>query len=178
MALKIQSPDILHKTEFGGVRLGLTTAAEVAEAYDSICAAAAAPNAKIEGVLVQRMAPKGIEIVVGMVNDSTFGPIMMVGMGGTSVELYGDVVHYPAPFGPDRAAELLRELRGAPLFAGFRGAPPVDLAPVADLIARLSEVAAAASDSIAEMEFNPIILHADGSGATIADAVIIPKTGD
>lgn len=177
VALKIQSPDILHKTELGGVSLGLPDAAAVRAAHAAMMAAvqAGAPDARIEGVLVQKMAPKGIELVVGMVNDATFGPIMMVGAGGTGVELYGDVTHYPAPFGPERALTMLRSLRCAALFHGFRGAPAVDLAPAAQLISTLSRVAEAGRGFIEEMEFNPVILHSGGLGVSVADAVVILK---
>ncbi len=177
VALKIASPDIPHKTEAGGVVLGLRDEASVAAGYTQIIDAARRykPEARIEGVLVQRMAPKGHELVIGMVNDPTFGPIMMVGMGGILVELMGDVVHRPAPLDADEAAAMLRSLRSAPLLQGFRGTPPIDIAPAAALIATLSRAAVAYRDRIAEMEFNPVILHADGSGLTIADALITLK---
>jgi acetate---CoA ligase (ADP-forming) len=132
-------------------------------------------DAHIEGVLVQKMAPKGHELVIGMVNDPTFGPIMMVGLGGTLVELMGDVVHRPAPIDEAEASSMLRSLRSAPLLQGFRGAPAIDIAPAAQLIAKLSQAAIAYRDRIAEMEFNPVILHGDGSGLTIADALITLK---
>lgn len=178
VALKVQSPDILHKSEVGGVHIGLGTPEAVAEAFEAISSSVArvAPDAAVDGVLVQPMAPRGIELVAGMINDPTFGPVMMLGMGGTAVELYGDVVHYPAPFGADRAEELLRGLKGARFFDGFRGADPVDPSPAAELIARISQIAYAGRDVIGEMEFNPIILHGDGSGVSVADAVIMRKT--
>ncbi|MGH7152782.1 MAG: acetate--CoA ligase family protein, partial [Acetobacteraceae bacterium] len=174
VAVKLQSPDILHKTEAGCVRLGLPDDDAVARAFVQVwqAAEAAHPGAHIEGVLVQRMAPPGYELVVGMVNDPIFGPIMMVGWGGTAVELMGDVVHCPAPVDSHEATEMIGSLRSARLLRGFRGAPPVDVAPVAELVAGLSRIALAARDCIQEMEFNPVILHADGSGLTIADALI------
>ena len=101
------------------------------------------PDATIDGVVVQRMAPKGHELVIGMVNDPTFGPIMMVGFGGVTVELFGDVAHSPAPVDEAEAERMIRSLRSAPLLTGFRGSKPIDLAPVATLIARLSEAALA-----------------------------------
>lgn len=174
VALKIQSPDLPHKTEVGGVRLGLADADAVREAYDAMLrdVLGHAPDARIEGVLVQKMAPKGHELVIGMVNDPTFGPIMMLGFGGTTVELFGDVVHAPAPLDPPEAQRLLRGLKSARLLTGFRGSAPVDLAPLALLVARVSEAALAHADRIAEMELNPVILHADGSGLTVADALV------
>ena len=174
VALKIQSPDIPHKTEAGGVRLHLSDRTGVEAAYDEIVAAAARyrPGASIEGVLVQRMAPKGHEIVVGVVHDATFGPIVMAGFGGTTVELFGDVAHRAAPVSEAAAAAMLRQLKAGRLLDGFRGAAKVDTAPLAKLIARISEAAVDHRDRIAEMEFNPVILHADGSGLTVADALM------
>jgi acyl-CoA synthetase (NDP forming) len=177
VALKIASPDLPHKTEAGGVVLGLQNQQSVAAAYDQIIASTRRykSDARIEGVLVQKMAPRGHELVIGMVNDPTFGPIMMVGLGGTMVELMGDVVHRPAPVDAAEAAEMLRGLKSARLLTGFRGAAPIDIAPAAELIANVSRAALAYRDRIAEMELNPVILHQDGSGLTIADALITLK---
>jgi acyl-CoA synthetase (NDP forming) len=177
VVLKIQSPDILHKTEVGGVVVGLADAQAVKAAHEGILASVKRrkPNAVIEGMLVQKMAPKGHELVIGMVNDATFGPIMMVGFGGITVELFGDVVHRPAPLRVDDAKTMIRSLKSARLLEGFRGAKPIDITPAAELIATLSQVAAANRDQIQEMEFNPVILHVDGSGLTIADALIMLK---
>jgi len=178
VVLKIQSPDIPHKTEAGGVRLRLADRAGVEAAYGEIVAAARRyrPGAAIEGVLVQRMAPMGHEIVVGVVNDATFGPVVMAGFGGTTVELFGDVVHRPAPVSEGDALVMLRSLKSARLLAGFRGAAELDLAPLAKLIACVSEAAMDHRERIEEMEFNPVILHADGSGLTVADALIMLRS--
>lgn len=177
VVLKIQSPDILHKTEVGGVVVNLADASGVRTAYDAILGSVKRhqPSAVIEGMLVQKMAPKGHELVIGMVNDPTFGPIMMAGFGGVTVELFGDVAHRPAPLGVDHAKAMIHSLKSAKLLEGFRGARPVDITPAAELLATLSQVASANRDSIQEMEFNPVILHADGSGLTIADALIVLK---
>ena len=174
VALKVQSPELPHKTEAGAVRLHLSDAKAVRSAYDTIMRDVLAHKAdlRIDGVLVQRMAPKGHEMVIGMINDATFGPLMMVGFGGVTVELFGDVAHAPAPVDVEEAERMIRSLRSAPLLTGFRGSKPIDLAPVTSLIARLSEAALAHAERIAEMEFNPVILHADGSGLTIADALV------
>ncbi|HME27342.1 MAG TPA: acetate--CoA ligase family protein [Acetobacteraceae bacterium] len=177
VAMKIASPDLPHKTEAGGVVLGLQGQHSVTAAYEQIIASAQRykADARIEGVLVQKMAPRGHELAIGMVNDPTFGPIMMVGLGGTLVEVMGDVVHRPAPIDVAEATDMLRSLKSAKLLQGFRGAEPIDVAPAADLIANLSHAALAYRESIAEMEFNPVILHADGSGLTIADALVTLK---
>jgi acyl-CoA synthetase (NDP forming) len=177
VVVKIQSPDILHKTEVGGVVVNLNDARAVQAARESIVASVKRhkPGAAIEGLLVQKMAPKGYELVIGMVNDPTFGPIMMVGAGGVTVELFGDVVHRPAPLGVDDARAMIRSLKSARLLEGFRGAKAIDITPAAELIATLSQVADGNRDAMQEMEFNPVILHADGSGLTIADALIVLK---
>jgi len=181
VVLKIQSPDLPHKTEAGGVRLNLPDRAAVESAYAAILASARAykPDARIDGLLVQTMAPKGIEVVVGMVNDRDFGPIMMLGFGGVAIELFGDVVHAPAPVDADAARVMLGKLRSARLFTGFRGAAPIDPAPLCDFVALVSRIALAvtAREQIAEMEFNPVIVHADGSGITVADALVILREG-
>ena len=177
VALKVQSPDLPHKTEAGGVRLNLADPDAVAAAYAAMLGDVAryAPEAKIDGVLVQNMAPKGHELVIGMVNDATFGPIMMVGYGGTTVELFADVAHSPAPVDEAEAKRMIRSLRSARLLSGFRGAEPIDLAPVAKLLAALSRAALTLAAQVAEFELNPVILHADGSGLTIADALLTMK---
>ena len=157
--------------------LGLQGQHSVTAAYEQIIASVKRyrPDARIDGVLVQKMAPRGHELIIGMVNDATFGPIMMVGLGGTMVELMGDVVHRPAPVDTAEAAEMLRGLRSAPLLLGFRGSDPIDITPAAELIASLSQAAIAHRDRILEMELNPVILHEDGSGLTIADALVTLK---
>jgi acetate---CoA ligase (ADP-forming) len=177
VALKVASADLPHKTEAGGVILGLQGQHSVTAGYEQIIRSAKRykPDARIDGVLVQKMAPKGHELVIGMVNDPTFGPIMMVGLGGTMVELMGDVAHRPAPVDVAEATDMLRSLKSAKLLDGFRGADPIDIAPAAALIANLSQAAIAYRDRIAEMELNPVILHDDGSGLTIADALIVLK---
>jgi len=177
VALKVQSPDLPHKTEAGGVRLNLADPDAVAAAYAAMLGDVAryAPEAKIDGVLVQKMAPKGHELVIGMVNDATFGPIMMVGYGGTTVELFADVAHSPAPVDEAEAKRMIRSLRSAKLLSGFRGAAPIDLAPVAKLLAALSRAALTLAAQVAEFELNPVILHADGSGLTVADALLTMK---
>ena len=176
VALKIQSPAIPHKTEIGGVKLGLATAAEVRAAYSALVggAARALPHAVVRGVLVQKMAAPGHELIVGTVNDATFGPVMMVGFGGIAVELDRDVAYWPAPLSATEAEALLRSLKSSILFDGFRGKPALDLEALAQLVSRISCVVAAANhgNPIGELELNPVILHADGSGITIADALL------
>ena len=177
VVLKVQSPHLPHKTEVGGVRLHLADRGAVADAYTAMLSDVArhAPDAVIDGVLVQRMAPKGHELVIGMVDDPTFGPIMMLGFGGTTVELFGDVVHAPAPLDEAEALRMIRSLKSVRLLTGFRGAAPVDLAPVASLVASLSRAALTLRDQVREFELNPVIVHEDGSGLTVADALLFMK---
>ena len=177
VVLKVQSPHLPHKTEVGGVRLALANRGAVITAYTEMLTNVGrrAPGASIDGVLVQRMAPRGHELVIGMVNDPTFGPIMMLGFGGTTVEVFGDVVHAPAPVDEAEAARLILSLQAAPLLTGFRGAKPIDLAPLAGLIAALSRAALTLGDQVREFELNPVIVHEDGSGLTVADALLLMK---
>ncbi len=177
VVLKVQSAGLPHKTEAGGVRLNLHGRTAVVDAYTAMMADVArhAPNAVIDGVLVQRMAPKGHELVIGMVDDPTFGPIMMLGLGGTAVELFGDLVHAPVPVDQAEATRMILSLKSARLLTGFRGSVPIDLAPLARLVAALSRAALMLREQVSEFELNPVIVHADGSGLTVADALLIMK---
>ena len=167
VALKVQSPDITHKTEAGAVALGIAGEAAVREAYARVLANAKAahPDAAVEGVLVQRMAPPGVEIILGITRDPVFGPMLMVGLGGIHVEVLRDVAFSPVPIGPDEALALLGELKGAALLDGVRGAPPADRAALAELIAALSRFAADHADRIDEIDLNPVILHSARPGS-------------
>ncbi len=175
VALKVQSPDITHKTEARAVAVGIEGDAAVREAYRKVLAnaKAARPDAAIEGVLVQRMAPPGVEIILGITRDPVFGPMLMVGLGGIHVEVLRDVAFSPVPIGPDDALALLAELKGAALLDGVRGAPPADRAALSELIAALSRFAADHADAIEEIDLNPVIVHPKGQGLTVVDALIV-----
>jgi acetate---CoA ligase (ADP-forming) len=175
VALKVQSPDITHKTEAGAVALGITGDATVREAYRKVLdnAKAAHPVAAIQGVLVQQMAPPGVEIILGVTRDPVFGPMLMVGLGGIHVEVLHDVAFSPVPIGPDDALALIAQLKGAAVLNGVRGAPPADRAALAELIAALSRFAADHADQIDEIDLNPVIVHLQG--LTIADALIVKR---
>jgi len=175
LALKIQSRKLPHKTEAGGIRLGLADGASLRVAYDDLLATVAkrAPEAAIDGVLVEKMAPRGVEVIVGIVRDEVFGPMVMVGAGGVTAELFGDTSWRPAPVDEGEARTMLRELKSAPLLDGFRGAPKSDVAALAKLVAQLSTFAAAARGSVREVELNPVIVHEEGCGCTIADALVV-----
>lgn len=179
LVMKIQSPDIPHKSEVGGVRVGIVSENDALSAYDAILNSARRPkpNAAIQGVLVGPMAKKGVEIIIGAVKDATFGPILMVGLGGITTELFKDVVYRPAPVGEAEAAAMLRELKAWPLLDGFRGAPKADVPALAALISQLSNFAARHQDRIAEVEINPVLVHPQGEGVTIVDALVVPAKG-
>jgi acyl-CoA synthetase (NDP forming) len=175
VALKVQSPDILHKTEAGAVALGATSADEVAAAYDRILASAKAykSSANVEGVLVQAMAKKGREVILGINRDPHFGPMLMLGLGGIHVEVLKDVAFAPVPVSRSDAEALIGRLKGAALLGPVRGQPAADKAALADMIVKLSELAADHAETIAEIDLNPVIVHPEGEGATIADALIV-----
>ncbi len=177
VALKVQSPDILHKTEAGAVALGAATGDEVAAAYDKILASAKAykADATIEGVLVQAMADKGREVILGINRDPHFGPMLMLGLGGIHVEVLRDVAFAPVPVSRGEAEALIGRLKGAALLGPVRGQPAADTAALADMIVKLSEFAADHADAIAEIDLNPVIVHGAGEGATIADALIVKR---
>ncbi len=176
VALKIQSPDIPHKTEVGGVALGLADAGAVRAAFAAMLdrARTAHPGARIDGALVQRMAPPGVEVILGIQRDPDFGPVLMVGMGGILVEVLQDIALAPAPVTEAEARDLLAGLRGAPLLAGVRGRPPADVAALAALMARLSRFAADHAEAIGSIDLNPVLVHPEGQGLTVVDALILP----
>lgn len=173
LAAKVQSPDIPHKTEVGGVRLNIADETALRAAYAAVTAAARAASSRILGVLVEPMAPPGIELIVGVVRDAVFGPVLMVGAGGTATELFKDTAYRLAPVGVGDAHAMLAELRISKLLHGFRGAPPADVPALAELIARISSLAAACCDVVREIELNPVIVHAQGIGCSVADALIV-----
>ena len=178
VALKVQSPDILHKTEACAVALGLTTPEEVRTAYASVLANARrhAASARILGVLVQPMAARGREIILGVKRDQTFGPLLMVGVGGVAVEVMKDVALAPVPLRADEARALLARLRGARLLDAHRGAPAGDVEALVDLMVRLATFASDHADAIAEIDLNPVLVHAHGKGVSVVDALIVKGT--
>ena len=175
LAAKLQSAAIPHKTEAGGVRLGINDLSSLHAAFEGVTKAAAryAPHAAIDGVLLERMAPRGVEMIVGVVRDPTFGPVVMVGAGGVAAELFRDTTHRLAPVDEAEALAMVQSLRSAPLLQGFRGAPPADLGALTRLIALASQIAAAGRDRVQELELNPVIVHPAGQGCTVADALLV-----
>jgi acetate---CoA ligase (ADP-forming) len=178
LVMKIQSPDIPHKSEVGGVRVNIATKGEAFAAFQTLLESARRhrPDAAIQGVLVGPMAKKGVEIIVGTMLDATFGPMIMVGLGGVTTELFRDVVYRPAPVSAVEATAMLAALKAAPLLSGFRGAAKTDIPALSELISQISILAARYSGQVSEIELNPILVHPAGHGATIVDALVVPKS--
>jgi acetate---CoA ligase (ADP-forming) len=177
LVAKIQSRDIPHKSEVGGVRVNIATKGEVFLAYEALLESARRhrPDADIQGVLIGPMAKKGVEIIVGTMLDKTFGPMIMVGLGGITTELFRDVIYRPAPVSATEAASMLAELKAAPLLNGFRGAAKADISALSKLISQISALAAQYSQQISEIEINPVLVHPEGQGVTIVDALVVRK---
>ncbi|ROO24990.1 CoA-binding protein [Salinisphaera orenii MK-B5] len=173
-ALKLAGGGLDHKSDIGGVRLGVS--AEAAEAaYESLMAAARAKNVPVAGVQVQSMIESGVELVIGATAAAEgFPPIVTVGLGGVTTELYRDTASALAPIDADGARALLRRLRAWPLLDGFRGAPPADVDAAVDVIVRVSEAMAFGAGRIGEFEINPLIVAAAGRGAMAVDVLVSP----
>ncbi len=159
VALKIDSPDVAHKTEAGGVHLNLRDASAVASAYEAALrgAAKAVPGARLNGVVIQAMAPQGVEICVGGRIDPAVGPVITVALGGVWIELMGDAHTALCPVSPATARGLLERLRAYPLLQGYRGSLPVDLARLAEVVSAVSRLLDEARDHVAELDINPLI---------------------
>ncbi|MGC1694865.1 MAG: acetate--CoA ligase family protein [Pseudolabrys sp.] len=177
VALKVQSADIPHKTEAGALALNVSGDGARA-AYERVLAAAKkyAPHAHIDGVLVQPMAPPGREVILGINRDPTWGPLLMVGLGGVLVEALGDIALAPVPLDRAGAYALLGRLKGASVLGAYRGAPEADTDALIELMVRLSHFAADHADEIAEIDLNPVIVHAKGQGISVVDALIVKQT--
>ena len=172
VVLKVCSADIIHKTEAGGVSLNLTSAEEVARAYNQMLETAAAryPGANIAGVSVQKMIRGGVEVIAGMTRDPQFGPMIMFGLGGIFVEILKDVSFRIVPLTEEDAYEMLSEIRGRALLEGARGARPVKKEALVDILVKLSRFIEK-NPEIKELDINPIL--ADDQGAVAVDARII-----
>lgn len=174
VVMKILSPDILHKSEIGGVLLNVRDEEAVRAGFATLLdrASTAAPTARIEGVLVARQLSGGVECIMGIQRDPTFGPVAMFGLGGVFVEILKDVVFHRCPFGEDVAEEMIRSIKGAPLLLGARGRPVADVAALAKTLSRLSAFAVAAGPRLQSIDLNPVIAMPEGQGAYAVDAVI------
>jgi acyl-CoA synthetase (NDP forming) len=175
LVLKINSPDILHKSDVGAVKLSIQDEAEAAAAFDEIIANSKkhAPDANLEGILVQEMAPQGIETIIGVTNDIQFGPMLLVGLGGVFVEIFNDVVLYPVPLNKHEALDMIMQLKGFKLLSGYRGGAPCDLEALAEVMVKVSDYACEHKDDIKELDLNPVFVYPEGQGICATDAMIV-----
>jgi len=173
VVMKIASIDVVHKTDAGGVKLGIKTAAQAGKAYDDIMKSVkkAVPNAKIDGVSVQTMAKQGVEVIIGMSKDAQFGPVLMFGLGGVLVEILKDVSFRIVPLVKRDAAEMIREIKGFPLLQGYRGSDPVDVANLEATLLKVSEFIEKTPE-IKELDLNPIFAYKDGAIAVDARVIL------
>jgi acetate---CoA ligase (ADP-forming) len=174
VVMKILSPDIMHKSEIGGVLLDVADPDAVRSGFALLLerAKAAAPDARIEGVLVAKQLQGGVECILGIHRDPVFGPMAMFGLGGIFVEVLKDVVFHRCPFGPATAEAMIRSIKGAPLLLGARGRKPADVTALAEMLSRLSAFAMVAGDRLQSIDLNPVFAMPDGEGAFAVDAVI------
>ncbi len=177
VVMKIESRDIPHKSEAGGVFLNIRDEAGVRETFAKLIANAEAykADARINGVLMQNMMPSGVEVILGVNNDPQFGPMLMVGLGGVFVEVFKDVALYPAPVNKAEAMSMLKGLRAYKLLTGYRGAKPCDLEALTDCMVAVSRFAAENKNNLKELDINPLFVYEQGKGFGIADALIITK---
>ena len=176
VVLKIASPDVVHKSDAGGVRLGLKTARQVGKAYDDILKTVRQkyPEARLQGVAVQKMARPGVEVIIGMSQDAQFGPVLMFGLGGILVEVLKDVSFRIVPIVRRDAAEMVREIKGYPLLEGYRGQEAVDVSYLEEMLIRVSDFVEQ-NPEVKELDLNPVFAYSDG--AVAVDARVILEEG-
>ena len=174
--MKVSSPDLVHKSDLGLVKLGVGSAKDVRAAYEDLLTKArkaGGKRARIDGVLVSELVSGGVETVVGISQDDLFGPVVMAGLGGIFVEVLGDVTFRVPPFGDDQAAAMLTELAGAKMFDGVRGAKPADRAAMVNVIMKVQRMAMDLADIVGELDINPLVVRP--KGAVALDALIVRK---
>ena len=177
VALKVVSDSITHKTDVGGVELGVADEAALRDACQRIHerVTAAAPNADVQGVSVQPMAEAGAEVILGITQDQQFGPVLMFGLGGVFVEVLKDVAFRIVPLEPRDASEMVREIQGFPVLEGFRGTPAANLDAIESMLLQLSEFAEA-NPEIAELDLNPVFARPDGAVAVDARILLTSES--
>lgn len=175
LVMKVESNDILHKSDVGGVMLNIKSLEQAEEAYDKILANAAqhAPNAKINGILMQKMLKAGTEMIIGLNSDPQFGPMLLVGMGGVFVEVFKDAALYPVSLNHDEALHMLQSLKSFKLLNGYRGNPPADIEALTDMMVKISDFAYRKKDTLKELDMNPLFVYPKGEGVAIADALAV-----
>lgn len=176
VVLKVSSVDITHKSDAGGVKVNLQDRTAVENAYDEIMASCTRgyPDADIEGISVQGMAEPGIEVIIGMIKDPSFGPVLMFGLGGIFVEVMKDVAFRIVPLDKNDASEMVNEIKGKKLLEGYRGQEPADIPFLEDILLKLSELVDK-TEGIAEIDMNPVFAYKQG--AVVVDARIILEEG-
>ncbi|HAG45390.1 MAG TPA: CoA-binding protein, partial [Gammaproteobacteria bacterium] len=180
VALKVQSAQIPHKSEVGGVALNLVGTDQVASGYEAMMnqTSIRAPTAKIDGIRVEPMAPPGTELIVGIHRDPDFGLLLSIGSGGVLVEVVNDLVTTPLPVNPRQAHRLLNQLHCRPLLGGVRGRAPADIDALVELLVRISDFALANALALDTLDLNPVIVHDCGLGVTVSDALIGTRSSD
>jgi len=172
VVLKIASPEVIHKSDSGGVKLELKNSTEVGRAYSEIMASMKQmePGATIQGVSVQKMARPGVEVIMGMSKDTQFGPVLMFGLGGVFVEILKDISFRIVPIARRDAKQMIEEIKGYPALQGYRGQEPANIIILEDMLLKLSRLIEQTPE-IKELDLNPIFAYADG--AVVADARVI-----
>ena len=175
LAMKVESADILHKSDVGGVKLNIRGKEAAVKAYEEIMSNVtnARPDAKINGILMVPMLKSGVEMIIGVNNDPQFGPMIMVGMGGVFVEVFKDVALYPAPLCEAEALDMLKSLKSYKLLNGYRGNAKCDIPALCKTIAGISRYANANKDTLKELDINPLFVYPEGEGVGVADALIV-----
>jgi acetate---CoA ligase (ADP-forming) len=173
VVMKVSSPDLLHKSDAGLVRVGVATAKDVRATYDELLAKAKRTNrrARVEGVIVSEMVSGGVETLVGVWRDPLFGPVVTVGLGGVFVEVLGDVASRVPPFDRYEAQRMVRELKGYRMFEGVRGAKPVDVDALVDAIMKVQRLAMDLASDVHEIDINPLVVRP--RGAVALDALVV-----
>ncbi|MFN3267828.1 MAG: acetate--CoA ligase family protein [Zestosphaera sp.] len=174
VVLKIVSPDIVHKSDVGGVKLNLSSSEEVRRSFDEILRSVRikAPEAKITGILVQEMIPQSLEVIVGATRDPTFGPVLLFGLGGIFVEVLKDVSFRITPLTRYDAETMLTEIKAAKILDGYRGTPPRDKEAIIDIVLKLAKFMEE-HESVTDVDLNPVMVFEVGRGAKVADARIL-----
>jgi acyl-CoA synthetase (NDP forming) len=177
VVLKIVSPDVIHKSDSGGVELGLASVAQVGKAYSKILSAIKKhyPKAKIQGVSVQKMARPGVEVIIGMTKDAQFGPVLMFGLGGILVEVLKDVAFRIVPLTKRDAHEMIKDIKGYPVLEGYRGQEPADVAFLEDLILKVSDFVDK-NPEIKELDLNPVFAYKNRAVAVDARVILEPAS--
>ncbi|MEV0412533.1 acetate--CoA ligase family protein [Streptomyces sp. NPDC050448] len=173
VVMKASGPQLAHKTELGLVKIGLTSASQIRDAYRELTDIARYENVPLDGILVCQMVERGVEMVVGVTQDDLFGPTITVGLGGVLVEVLHDAAVRVPPFGEDQARAMLTELRGHALLEGVRGAPPADVDALVEVVLRVQRMALELGDSLSELDINPLMVLPRGQGAVALDALAI-----